>query len=176
MNLARVTAVLAAAAVLLPGCSGRDTSVADRAATRSDRDTQAPIVVEAPRAGERVSNPLAVAGTASVFEATVHLRVLDARGRVVGHAWTTATSGAPERGDFSALISYDVDRTQRGTLEVFEPDAADPAEGDPDGRLSEVRIPVTLVAAFPGKGDRLTVTTGARSPPRSRRVRSNRGY
>jgi hypothetical protein len=49
---------------------------------RSDyADLLAPIVVSDPVVGQRVSSPVAVAGTATVFEATVSLRLLDASGR-----------------------------------------------------------------------------------------------
>ena len=42
------------------------------------------ILVDDPQIGERVGNPVTVEGTANVFEANVHVEIVDASGKVVG--------------------------------------------------------------------------------------------
>jgi immunoglobulin-like protein involved in spore germination/sporulation and spore germination protein len=96
------------------------------------------IVVDSPAIGARVSSPVTVSGTANVFEATVSMRVLDAAGRELARAFTTATCGTGCRGTYSRTIRYSVPYEQRGTIEVYESSAED---GSP---LHLVRIPVIL--------------------------------
>jgi Immunoglobulin-like domain of bacterial spore germination len=102
-----------------------------------------PIVVKSPQPGASVSSPVAITGTASVFEGTVQLRVLDADGREIGSAFTTARAGAPERGAFSRDVEFTVDRAQDGVVEAFEENAASPGEGA-EGNLFTVKVPVQL--------------------------------
>ena len=97
------------------------------------------ILVESPIIGARVSSPVTVSGTANVFEATVSLRILDENGNEIARTFTTATCGTGCRGDYSVSIPFNVDRQQRGTIEVFESSAKD---GSP---INLVRIPVTLM-------------------------------
>jgi hypothetical protein len=96
------------------------------------------ILVESPTIGQRVDNPVTVSGTANVFEATVSLRILNARGKEIARTFTTATCGTGCRGDYSVSVAYQVDREQPGVIEVFESSAED---GRP---INVVRIPVTL--------------------------------
>jgi hypothetical protein len=113
--------------------------VLDRPQTRRDyRELLPAILVESPSIGERVDNPVVVSGTANVFEATVSLRILNARGREIARTFTTATCGTGCRGDYSVSVPYRVDREQPGVIEVFESSAED---GRP---INVVRIPVTL--------------------------------
>src|ERR671923_73469 len=56
------------------------------------------IVVKQPVSGEEVVSPVTIAGTADVFEATVHMRVLDSGGLEVAGGFTPATGGAGLRG------------------------------------------------------------------------------
>jgi hypothetical protein len=113
--------------------------VLDRPQTRRGYQDHLPaILVESPSIGERVDNPVTVSGTANVFEATVSLRILNARGKEIARTFTTATCGTGCRGDYSASVSYRVDREQAGVIEVFESSAED---GRP---INVVRIPVTL--------------------------------
>lgn len=107
-------------------------------ARRDYRDYLPPILVESPTIGERVDNPVTVSGTANVFEATVSVRILNARGEEIARAFTTATCGTGCRGDYSVSVPYDADREQPGVIEVFESSAED---GRP---IHIVRIPVTL--------------------------------
>lgn len=114
--------------------------VAPKPLTRADfEDVAPPILVDAPSPGATVSSPVTVAGTANVFEATVTMRVLDARGRELVRTFTTATCGTGCRGDYTKAIRFAVDEEQRGFIEVFEESAED---GSP---LFVVRIPVTLL-------------------------------
>jgi spore germination protein GerM len=113
--------------------------VLDRPQTRRAYQQHVPaILVESPSIGERVDNPVTVSGTANVFEATVSLRILNARGKEIARTFTTATCGTGCRGDYSVSVSYRVDREQPGVIEVFESSAED---GRP---MNVVRIPVTL--------------------------------
>jgi hypothetical protein len=113
--------------------------VLDRPQTRRGYQELLPaILVESPSIGERVGNPVTVSGTANVFEATVSLRILNARGKEIARTFTTATCGTGCRGDYSVSVSYRVDREQSGIIEVFESSAED---GRP---INVVRIPVTL--------------------------------
>jgi Immunoglobulin-like domain of bacterial spore germination/Sporulation and spore germination len=96
------------------------------------------ITVRSPVIGQEVTSPVAVSGTADVFEATVSVRVLDSAGHEIARTFTTATCGTGCRGDYSVPVSYSVPRTEQGTIEVYESSAK-------DGRPVNVqRIPVTL--------------------------------
>jgi hypothetical protein len=96
------------------------------------------ITVRSPVIGEEVTSPVAVSGTADVFEATVSVRVLDSAGHEIARTFTTATCGTGCRGDYSVPVSYSVPRTEHGTIEVYESSAK-------DGRPVNVQqIPVTL--------------------------------
>lgn len=97
-----------------------------------------PILVESPLIGETVDNPVTIAGSANVFEATVSIRILDSNGNEIARTFTTATCGSGCRGDYSKNVAYRVDAEQPGTIEVFEASAID---GSPS---NTVRIPVTL--------------------------------
>ena len=101
------------------------------------------IVVKSPEPGASVSSPVTISGTASVFEGTVQLRILDADGREVGSAFTTASSGAPDRGTFSEEVEFSVDEAQDGVIRVFEENVASPEEG-PERELFTVEVPVEL--------------------------------
>jgi germination protein M len=98
-----------------------------------------PIDVAKPADGESVSSPVTVAGTANVFEANVTVEILDATGKVVGRANTTASCGTGCRGSFSVPVTFKVGSEQRGTIVVHDDDAA--GTGKPP---HSVRIPVTL--------------------------------
>ncbi|MGN9811260.1 Gmad2 immunoglobulin-like domain-containing protein [Micromonospora sp. BQ11] len=101
-------------------------------------DLLPPILVTAPTIGQRVTTPVVVTGTADVFEATVSVRVLDAAGREVGTAFTTATCGTGCRGAFRVTVGYRVGREQVGTVEAYE---VSPADGS---RTKVSAVPVLL--------------------------------
>lgn len=104
---------------------------------------QAAIVVESPEPSEILSSPVTISGTASVFEGTVQLRILDADGKKIASAFTTASAGAPGRGDFSEEVEFTVDEAQHGVVEVFEQNVASPQES-PERELFMVDVPVQL--------------------------------
>jgi hypothetical protein len=97
------------------------------------------ILVTSPAIGQRVTSPVTVAGTANVYEATVSVRIRDARGVEIATTFTTATCGSGCRGRYSVAVKFRVGTVQRGTVEVFSVSAEDGS----DSHL--VRIPVTLV-------------------------------
>jgi hypothetical protein len=98
------------------------------------------IVVVSPAVGAAVSSPLAISGTADVYEATVSVRVLDANGNLLVSTFTTATCGTGCRGDYSLTVRFSVDHQQPGTIEVFDYSAE-------DGSVENLQsIPVVLEA------------------------------
>ena len=121
----------------LAGCGGDDD---DDGGTGGK---QAAIVVESPEPGSSVSSPVTIAGTASVFEGTVQIRILDAGGNPVASGFATASAGAPGRGDFSKEIEFSVDKAEEGVVKVFEQNVASPAE-NPKRELFTVKVPVQL--------------------------------
>lgn len=104
-------------------------------------DLLPPIVVTAPVAGDRVASPVTVTGTADVFEATVSVRVLDAAGREVGTAFTTASCGSGCRGAYRLAVRYRGAAAGGGVVEVFQVSARD------GSRVDVVRVPVELTPA-----------------------------
>jgi hypothetical protein len=108
-------------------------------ARRHFEDVSPAILVESPAVGETATSPLVVSGTANTFEATVHMRVLDARGRRLAERFTTATSGSGTRGSFQTRIAFEAPPgASRVTLMAFEASAA---TGEP---TKVVRVPVAL--------------------------------
>ncbi|MET8261008.1 Gmad2 immunoglobulin-like domain-containing protein [Micromonospora sp. NPDC005553] len=101
-------------------------------------DLLPPIVVTGPIPGERVSAPLVVTGTATVFEATVSVRVLDAAGRQVATGFGTASCGSGCRGGYRVVVGWRTVREQKGTIEVYEVSAEN---GE---RIHTMAVPVVL--------------------------------
>ncbi|MBM0202190.1 GerMN domain-containing protein [Micromonospora sp. STR1s_5] len=101
-------------------------------------DLLPPIVVTGPIPGERVSAPLVVTGTATVFEATVSVRVLDAAGREVATGFGTAGCGSGCRGGYRVVIGWRTVPEQKGTVEVYEVSAENGA------RINTTAVPVVL--------------------------------
>jgi hypothetical protein len=85
-----------------------------------------------------VSSPIRVSGTAEVFEAVVNITILDAQGHEIVSATTPATCGTGCRGAYAKAVAYRVDRTQLGTVRVYE---SSPRNGEP---INVVDIPVVL--------------------------------
>ena len=134
----KLPALLAALVLLaFAGCGDDDDEDGD---TGGD---EAAIVVESPEPGTSVSSPVTISGMASVFEGTVQLRILDADGEEIGSAFTTASAGAPDRGDFSEDVEFTVDQAQDGVVEVFEQNVASPEESR-KRELFTVEVPVQL--------------------------------
>jgi hypothetical protein len=117
-------------------------SADERPTGRGDyADLLAPVVVTDPAIGQRVTGPVTVAGTADVYEGTVSIRILDAAGREVGTAFTTASCGTGCRGDYRATVAYRLTATQPGTIEVYE---VSPKDGS---RINVVAVPVIVTAS-----------------------------
>ena len=73
--------------------------VLDHPVGRSDYADLLPAIdVDKPAAGDRVTSPVTVSGNANVFEANVTVEMLDAKGKVVGKTFTTASCGTGCRG------------------------------------------------------------------------------
>lgn len=95
------------------------------------------IWVNAPAAGEKVGAKFTLRGNARVFEATVCWRLRDDTGAVLAEGFTTAASGAPERGDFETTVTFKPSPAGKGQLEVFEVSMKDGSD------MNKVIIPVT---------------------------------
>jgi Immunoglobulin-like domain of bacterial spore germination len=92
--------------------------------TRADFSSYVPpILIETPAAGAHVSATFRVAGTASVFEATLVVQLVR-DGNVLEKHTVTASEGAPGRGSFETTF-----RASPGpaTVSAFAPSAADGA-------------------------------------------------
>jgi len=153
-----LTILLVLLALALAGCGGDDGEAepSEEAAATAPVDTSenegepeavpttggegadALIVVDEPKDGDTVSTPVRIRGHASVFEATLAIRIRDAEGDEVGTATITSTAGAPERGTFDGEVPYEIDDAQEGTIEVFSPSAEDGSD------QHKVTIRVTL--------------------------------
>lgn len=115
--------------------------VLDHPVGRKDYEDLLPVItVDKPAAGERVTSPVDVSGSANVFEANVTVKVLDQTGKVVGHTFTTATCGTGCRGTYSVPVTFQVAHEQPGTIVVSDDDAA--GTGTPP---HQVRVKVVLV-------------------------------
>lgn len=147
--LRRLTALLCAAVLVfgVSGCGSSDGSTdatpngspSESAAADPEENHLAPITVDEPVSGAEISSPVAISGSANVFEATVSIRILDAKGKEVAESFTTATCGTGCRGDFSERVAFEIEDRQAGAIEVYEASAEDGSQ------LFTVRIPVTLV-------------------------------
>ncbi|MDI6709422.1 MAG: Gmad2 immunoglobulin-like domain-containing protein [Thermoanaerobacterales bacterium] len=94
------------------------------------------IWVTSPRPGDKVESPLKVQGSARVFEGAVSLRLTGDDGQKLAETCTTAAAGAPERGDFTAELTFSAPMGGQGRLEVFWNSPRDGSE------LDKVQIPV----------------------------------
>jgi Immunoglobulin-like domain of bacterial spore germination/Sporulation and spore germination len=101
-------------------------------------DYTPPVLVESPLPGEPVTTPVRIDGTANTFEATFNVEVVDARDKVLGERFVTATSGSGTRGTFDAEVEFKATADGPGELVVFELSAED------GSRMNEVRIPLQL--------------------------------
>lgn len=94
------------------------------------------IWVTSPQPGDKVGSPLNVTGSAMVWEATVSLRLVTADGRKLAEGFTTASIGAPGRGDFSTSLNFESPGSGEGFLEAYW---ESPRDGSDQGK---VRVPV----------------------------------
>jgi ABC-type glycerol-3-phosphate transport system substrate-binding protein len=72
------------------------------------RSATGAITLRAPLANATVSSPVTISGDASVFEAALQWRITDTSGRVIVGGNTTASQGAPGRGDYTELVRIPV--------------------------------------------------------------------
>jgi len=94
------------------------------------------VFVETPAVGDVVTDSLLVVeGSASVFEATFVIEVLDRKGVTVATKTVTATEGAPGRGTFTAKLKLPP-LTGNGKLVAYEVSMED------GSRVNEVRVPL----------------------------------
>lgn len=118
---------------------GGEGIVLDRPVSRANYEKLSPaILVESPTAGETVTSPLRIRGTANTFEAVFMVNIVGADGRLIAERVVMATSGSGTRGTFDITVPYTVERGGRGTLCVFEHSAKD---GTP---INIVEIPLEL--------------------------------
>ena len=97
------------------------------------------ITVTAPLTNARVTSPVTITGSASVFEAALQWRIVDAAGGVIASGIATASAGAPARGTFSISASFTPPAADIiGGIEVFD-------RSPKDGSIDElVRVPVVI--------------------------------
>jgi hypothetical protein len=108
-------------------------AVADPCAAHQGRDLSPFVDLVSPVDGQVVAERVELVGCASVYEATVRYRLVDAAGRVLVDEFTTASAAGPELGEFRASVRLD-DVTGALTVEAFWEDAADGRERDVVGR------------------------------------------
>ncbi|MCL6638726.1 MAG: GerMN domain-containing protein [Firmicutes bacterium] len=95
------------------------------------------IWVTAPARDQKITAPLTVKGSARVFEGTVNVRLKDGSGNIIARGATTASEGAPGRGDFTLTLPFTATPAGKGTLEVYWISPKDGSEMD------LVALPVT---------------------------------
>lgn len=78
-----------------------------------------------PIARQESRSPLGVQGQARVFEGTLQLTLKDAGGQKLADTSAQASVGAPEWGDYTALLPFAVTSRQEATLEVYSLSARD---------------------------------------------------
>ena len=99
------------------------------------------ITVWNPPIGSHLQGGVRVSGNADVFEANLHVTVLNAAGSVIASTRTTASCGTGCWGGYTVLVPFSVARDQLGTIVVSDDDAD--GDGVPEHR---VRVPVVLLA------------------------------
>jgi Sporulation and spore germination/Immunoglobulin-like domain of bacterial spore germination len=99
------------------------------------------ITVWNPPIGTHLSGSVRVTGSADVFEASLHIRILNAAGRTIARADTTASCGSGCWGGYTVLVPFTVVKDQLGTIVVADDDAD--GNGAPQ---HQVRVPVVLLA------------------------------
>ena len=88
--------LVAIVTLLIAGCGGGERSAETTTSTTVAVTTgpQPPIVVESPLPDDQVATPVRVRGTASVYEATLVVELVQ-DGKVVAKKTVTASTGAP---------------------------------------------------------------------------------
>ena len=94
------------------------------------------IWVTSPVKDQLITSPVKISGSARVFEATVSFRLKDSSGTVIAQGFTTASEGAPGRGDYNGELAFTASGPGKGQIEVFEASAKDGSD------TNKVIIPV----------------------------------
>lgn len=141
-SIAGLAVFLLAAWMLLAACDEAEAPETEPSATPAVGVTGTPppaIEIESPKDEETVMSPVTVSGTASVFEATLNVAVKDAAGNVLCETFTTASEGAPGRGDFEVTLAFvPPESAEDGIIEAFTRSAKDGSVQD------RVSVDVTL--------------------------------
>ena len=123
-----LAAAALAAACLLAGCTNRAGDVTEpltsspsvpastRPVTTAVQDPA--IAIETPFVDGDVGTPVSVTGTADVVDAALTVRVLGEHGDELAAIVVKASCGDGCRGTFATELSYFVERSQPGTIEV----------------------------------------------------------
>jgi len=99
-----------------------------------------PITVWNPAIGTALSGSVRVSGNATVFEGSLHIRILDHNGTTIARANTTASCGTC-RGGYTILVPFSVGSDQLGAIVVTDDDT------DGNGKPQhQVRVPVVLLS------------------------------
>ena len=138
-------AALALALVLvlaLASCGDDDQGPTGAGETdRTETQERAAIDVVSPQAGDTVSSPVTVSGTANVFEGNVQIAITDAAGAEIASTFTTAAGSS---GDFSKAVEFEISEAGPGVITVSSEQAATGAEAKAAPPPPLVEIPVTL--------------------------------
>ena len=94
------------------------------------------IWVTSPVPEQKVTSLIEVTGSARVFEAAVNIRLVDDSGIIISEGFTTASEGAPGRGDFKHSLAFSAASPGKGAIEVFW---TSPKDGE---ILDKVSVPV----------------------------------
>ena len=115
------------AACLLAGCTNRAGDVTEPLTSSPVPASTGPvttvvqdpaIAIETPFADGDVGTPVSVTGTADVVDAALTVRVLGEEGDELAAIVLEASCGDGCRGTFATELSYFVERSQPGTIEV----------------------------------------------------------
>ncbi|MCL6558486.1 MAG: GerMN domain-containing protein [Firmicutes bacterium] len=94
------------------------------------------IWVTSPVPGQKLTTPAEIKGSARVFEGAVSVRLVDDSGKVLAEGFTTASGGAPGRGDFALKLPFAASPPGKGKIVVFWSSPKDGSE------LDKVEVPV----------------------------------
>lgn len=103
-----------------------------------DLVVQPAVWVTSPLPGETIESPVIIRGKAMVFVAAVSGRIKDHSGKVLAEAFTTASEGAPGRGDFELELNFQVTEPEEGAIEIYTTSPKDGSE------IIEATVPVRL--------------------------------
>jgi hypothetical protein len=107
--LAAIFVLSVGSVMFLSACKEAEAPAHDATVTTTPAATATPaaITIDEPRSGDRVTVPITVKGTASVFEGTVVVAVESADGsKTFCKTFTTASAGGPGRGSFQTQIAF----------------------------------------------------------------------